>query len=149
MQVLLLQDVEGLGHAGDVKKVADGYARNYLIPRLLALPATPGSVKAAEQAREAKARKQARVQSEAQALAQLVDGQSVAFQARAGEGDRLYGSITNANIAEALQAKVGREIDKRKIELDEPIKELGAHTVTIRFAPQAEAKVIVVVERGE
>ena len=149
MQVLLLQDVEGLGHSGDVKKVADGYARNYLIPRLLALPATPGSVKAAEKAREAKARRQARAQSEAQALALLLDGQTVTFQARAGEGDRLYGSITNANIAEALQAKVGREIDKRKIVLEEPLKELGAHTITIHLAPQAEAKVIVVVEREE
>ena len=149
MQVLLLQDVEGLGQAGDVKKVADGYARNFLIPRLLALPATPGSVKAAEQAREAKTRRQARALSEAQALAQLLDGQTVTFQARAGESDRLYGSITNANIAEALQAKVGREIDKRKIVLEEPLKELGAHTITIHLAPQAEAKVIVVVEREE
>lgn len=149
MQVLLLQDVEGLGQAGTVKKVADGYARNSLTPRLLALPATPGSVKAAEQAREAKSHRQARALSEAQALAQLLDGQTVTFQARAGEGDRLYGSITNANIAEALQAKVGREIDKRKIVLEEPLKELGAHTITIHLAPQAEAKVIVVVEREE
>ena len=149
MQVLLLRDVEGLGHSGDVKKVADGFARNFLIPRGLALPATPGSVKAAEQARDAKARRQARALSEAQALAQMLDGQTVTFQARAGEGDRLYGSITNANIAEALQAKVGREIDKRKIVLEEPLKELGAHTITIHLAPEAEAKVIVVVERED
>ena len=149
MQVLLLRDVEGLGHNGDVKKVADGYARNFLLPRGLALPATPGSVKAAEQARDAKTRRQARALSEAQALAQMLDGQTVTFQARAGEGDRLYGSITNANIAEALQAKVGREIDKRKIVLEEPLKELGAHTITIHLAPEAEAKVIVVVERED
>jgi large subunit ribosomal protein L9 len=149
MQVLLLRDVEGLGHSGDVKKVAEGYARNFLIPRGLALPATPGSVKAAEQARTAKARRQARALSEAQALAQILDGQTVTFQARAGEADRLYGSITNAHIAEALQAKIGREIDKRKIVLEESIKELGAHTITIHLAPEAEAKVIVVVEREE
>jgi len=149
MQVLLLKDVDGLGHAGDVKKVADGYARNFLIPRGLGLPATPGGVKAAEQARAAKVRREARALSEAQALAQLLDGQTVVFQARAGEADRLYGSITNANIAEALQAKVGREIDKRKIVLEEPLRELGAHTVTIHLAPEAEAKVIVVVEREE
>jgi len=149
MQVLLLKDVDALGHAGDVKKVADGYARNFLIPRGLALPATPGSVKAAQQTRDAKARRQAKILSEAQAFAQLLDGQTLAFQARAGEGDRLYGSITSANIAEALQAKVGREVDKRKIVLEEPLKELGAHTVTIHLAPEAEAKVIVVIEREE
>lgn len=149
MQILLLKDVDGLGHAGDVKKVADGYARNFLIPRGLALPATSGGVKLAHQVRDAKSRREARALSEAQALAQLLDGQTVVFQARAGEADRLYGSITNANIAEALQAKVGREIDKRKIVLEEPLKELGAHTVTIHLAPEAEAKVIVVIEREE
>ena len=79
----------------------------------------------------------------------MLDGTTVTFQARAGESDRLYGSITNAHIAEALQAKVGREVDKRKIDLEEPIKQLGTHAVTIRLASEAEAKIIVVVEREE
>jgi len=149
MQILLIRDVAQLGHAGDVKKVADGYARNFLLPRGLAVPATPGAIKQVEQAQTAKARQLEKALSEAQALAQMLDGTTVTFQARAGESDRLYGSITNAHIAEALQAKVGREVDKRKIDLEEPIKQLGTHAVTIRLASEAEAKIIVVVEREE
>jgi large subunit ribosomal protein L9 len=132
MQVLLLKDVDQLGQAGEVKRVGDGYARNYLFSRGWAVPATPGAVKQAEQQR--------RVQKSHEAT-------TVTFQARAGEGDRLYGSITNANIAEALELKIGREVDRRKIDLKEPLKELGAHAVTIRLAPQAEAKITVVIER--
>lgn len=149
MQVLLLQDVEQLGQAGDIKKVADGFGRNYLIPRGLAVIATPGSIKQAELAHRAAARRQAAAISKAQALAQLLDGQTVTFQARAGEEDRLYGSITSANIAEALEEKVDQEVDRRKIDLAEPIKELGTHAVTVRLAPEAEAKITVVVEREE
>jgi large subunit ribosomal protein L9 len=149
MQVLLLQEVEQLGQTGDVKKVADGYARNYLIPRGLAVVATKGAIKQVELQQKAETRRQAQELSEAQALAQVLDGQSVAFQARAGEADRLYGSITSANIAEALEEKTGQEVDKRKIELEEPLKELGTHAVTIRLATEAEAKVTVVIEREE
>ena len=87
--------------------------------------------------------------SEAQILAQTLDGMTVTFQARAGEGDRLYGSITSANIADALSEKAGEEVDRRKIELEETIKDLGDHAITIRLAPEAEAKVTVVVEREE
>jgi len=149
MEVLLVKDVENVGHAGDVKKVSDGYARNYLLPRGLAVMASPGAIKKAKEDREANARRQARVLSEAQAMAATLDGVTVTFQARSGEGDKLYGSITNANIAAALSAKIGQEVDKRKIELEEPIKELGTHAVTIHFGPGAEAKVTVVVEREE
>ena len=149
MEVLLLQDVDRLGQAGDIKKVADGYARNYLFPRNLAVAATPGAIKKAEQEREAAARRQAQALTEAQALAQVLDGMSVTFQARAGEGDRLYGSITNGHIAEVLAEKIGQEVDRRKIVLDEPLKELGTHAITIRLAPEAEAKVTVIIEREE
>ena len=149
MQVLLMQDVDQLGHAGDVKKVAEGYARNYLIPRGLAVPATESAIKQAEQQRQAVGRRQIKVITEAQAFAQILDGVTLTFQARAGEADRLYGSITNAHIAEALTAKVGREVDKRKVDLEEPLKELGTHAVTVRLAPEAEAKIIVVIEREE
>ena len=149
MEVLLLMDVDQLGVAGDIKKVASGYARNYLFPRGLAVLATPGAIKQAELQREAEARQKAHELSEAQALAQLLDGKSVTFEARAGEGDRLYGSITSANIAEALAEEVGQEVDKRKVDLEEPLKELGMHAVTIRLAPEAEAKVTVVIEREE
>ena len=147
MEVLLLKNVDQLGRAGDVKRVSDGYARNYLIPRGLATLATPGSVKQAELHRESAAHRQAKEVSEAQALAQALDGMTVTFQARAGELDRLYGSITNVMIAEALSEKAGLEVDRRKIELEEPLKELGTHAVTIHLAPGAEAKVTVVVER--
>jgi large subunit ribosomal protein L9 len=147
MQVLLVQDVDQLGRAGDVKKVAEGYGRNYLIPRGLAIPATEAAIKQAEQQRQAVGRRQIKAVTEAQAFAQVLDGITLTFQARAGESDRLYGSITNAHIAEALTEKVGREVDKRKVDLEEPLKELGTHAVTVRLAPEAEAKIIVVVER--
>lgn len=149
MEVLLLKDVEQLGQTGEIKRVADGYARNYLIPRGLATFATPGAIKQAELVRESDVRRQAKELDKAQALAQELDGRSVTFQARAGESDRLYGSITNANIAEALEKQVGKEVDRRKIEMEEPLKELGMHAITIRLAPGAEAKVTVIIEREE
>lgn len=149
MEVLLLQDVDRLGDAGDIKKVADGYARNFLFPRNLAVAATAGAIKKAQLEREAAARRQAQALSEAQILAQALDGMNVTFHARAGEGDRLYGSITNAHIAAALSEKVGQEVDRRKIDLDDPLRELGTHAITIRLAPEAEAKVTVVIDREE
>jgi large subunit ribosomal protein L9 len=149
MQVLLLKDVDGLGEIGEVKKVADGYARNYLIPRGLAVPATEGAVRQMEAARQARLRRHAKALTEAQLLAQLLDGTTLTFHARAGETDRLYGSITNAHIAQALAEKFEREIDKRKIDLEEPLKELGTHAVTVRLAPEAEAKLTVIIEREE
>jgi large subunit ribosomal protein L9 len=149
MDVLLLKDVPGLGEAGEVKTVADGYGRNYLIPQRLAVMASPGAVKQAQRQVAADARREEREMTEAQELAQALDGLTVTFEARAGESDRLYGSITKANIAEALEKQVGQEVDRRKIELDEPLKELGTHAVTIRLASEAEAKVTVVIEREE
>jgi large subunit ribosomal protein L9 len=149
MEVLLLKDIEELGQAGKIKKVADGYARNYLLPRGLAVRATPGAIKQVEKQQQAATRRQAQELSEAQAVAQVLDGVSVTFQARAGESDRLYGSITSANIAEALAEKTGQEVDRRKIEIEEPLKELGTHAITVRLAPGAEAKVTVIIEREE
>ena len=149
MEVLLLQDVETLGQAGDIKRVADGYARNYLIPRQMAVLATPGAIKQAEVRRQAAARREVKELDEAKALAERLDGVTVSFLARAGETDRLYGSITNVNIAEALEQEIGQEVDRRKIELEEPLKELGTHAVTVKLAAEAEAKVTVVIEREE
>lgn len=149
MEVLLLKDIDGLGLAGEIKKVADGYARNYLIPRGMVSHATPGAIRQAELQQHATARREAKELSEAQALAQVLDGVTVTFQARAGDSDRLYGSVTNVNIAEALEEEIGQEVDRRKIDLEEPLKELGTHAVTIRLAAEAEAKVTVVIEREE
>jgi large subunit ribosomal protein L9 len=147
MEVLLLKNVEQLGRAGEIKKVAEGYARNFLIPRGLATTATPGAIRQAELQREGKTRRQTKELDEAQALAQALDGRTVIFQARAGELDRLYGSITTANIAEALAQQANRAVDRRKIDMEEPLKKLGTHAITIRLAPGAEAKVTVIVER--
>jgi large subunit ribosomal protein L9 len=149
MEVLLLKDVEQLGEAGEIKRVANGYARNFLIPRGLAVIATPGAVKQVELQLESEARREAKELDEAQALAEALEGRTVTFQARAGESDRLYGSITNANIADALSEQVEQEVDRRKLEMHEPLKELGTHTITIRLAPGAEAKVTVIIEREE
>jgi large subunit ribosomal protein L9 len=149
MQVLLMKNVPELGKAGEIKNVADGYARNYLFPRNLAVLATPGAIKQAKHQREAVVLREEKALSEAQAMAQLLDGRMVTFQARAGDTDRLYGSITSGNIAEALAEQVGREVDRRKVDLEEPLKELGMHAVTIRLAPGAEAKVTVIIEREE
>ncbi len=149
MEVLLLKDVGQLGSAGEVKRVADGYARNYLFPKGWATVATPGAIKQAKLEREAELKRQAKALGEAQTLAEQLDGMIVTFQARAGEQDRLYGSITSGNIAEALSEKVGQEIDRRKLELEEPLKDLGSHAVTLRLAPEAQAKITVVIEREE
>ncbi len=149
MNVLLLQDVDRLGQAGEVKRVADGYARNYLFPRELAVLATPGAVRQAENQKKAEIRREAQALTEAQALAARLDGMTVTFEARAGETGRLYGSITNVNIADSLSEKVGQEVDRRKIELDEPLKDLGTHAVTIRLAAEAEAKVTVIIRRED
>jgi large subunit ribosomal protein L9 len=149
MEVLLLKDVEQLGEAGEIKRVADGYARNFLIPQGLAAIATPGAIRQTELQRQGDVRRQAKELDEAQALAQILDGLTVTFEARAGEADRLYGSITNANIAEALEEQVDQDVDRRKIAMEEPLKELGTHAVTVRLAPGAEAKVTVIIEREE
>ena len=111
--------------------------------------ATPGAIKQAKLEREAELKRQAKALGEAQTLAEQLDGMIVTFQARAGEQDRLYGSITSGNIAEALSEKVGQEIDRRKLELEEPLKDLGSHAVTLRLAPEAQAKITVVIEREE
>ena len=147
MQVLLLKDVEGVGHAGDIKTVAGGYAQNYLFPRNLAIVATEGAMKQAQSLREAAERRRQRRMSEAKGLASRLDGQVLTFTARAGEGDRLYGSITAHDVAEALAKAIGSEIDHRFVSLEHPIKSLGEHEVTVKVAPGATAKVKVHVER--
>lgn len=149
MDVLLLQDVEQLGAAGEIQKVADGFARNFLFPRNLAVIATPGAIKQAEQQQAARVRQKAKALDEAKSFAQALDGLTVTFKARAGEGDRLYGSITSGDIAEALSPLVGDEVDRRKIVLEESIKDLGTHSVSVRLAAEAVATVTVVVERDE
>ncbi len=149
MQVLLLQDVKGLGKAGEVKNVADGYARNYLIPRKLAVRATPAELQRVESIRKAALRRQRREESEAEALAAELAEVTLTFKAKAGETGKLYGSVTTGHIAEALSEKMGMEFDKRKIELEEPLRELGEHAVPIKLAPTVTGTIQVVIEAEE
>ncbi len=149
MQVLLLKDVPNLGKAGTVKNVADGYARNYLFPKKLAVPATPEAMKQAEAIRQAAMRKQQRIEEAAETLAKELEAVTLTFKAKAGESGKLYGSVTAAHIAEALSAKMGMEFDKRKIDLEDSLKELGTHQVRIKLAPTVTASVRVVIEPEE
>jgi large subunit ribosomal protein L9 len=149
MKVLLTETVNNLGSAGEVKKVADGYARNFLIPKGLAVPATEGALKQAELRRQAETRRQKREEVKAESLAGTLSQVTLTFQAKAGETDKLYGSITNADIAEALERETGQAIDKRKVELEEPIRELGSYYVPIKLLPNLAPRITVIVERED
>lgn len=150
VKVLLVKDVPELGNAGEVYNVAGGYARNYLMPRGLAVLATRGALKQAEEIKAAALRRRARERANAEAQAQMIMGRRLLFTANAGGNDRLYGSITTADIAEKLSQELGFEVDRRKIELDHGIRELGIHTVSIRLMPDVTATFQVgVVREGE
>lgn len=149
MRVLLLKEVKGLGKPGDVKEVAGGYASNYLFPNKLAEPATEGGVKVAQQTKEAESRKVEKKANEAKNLAAKLQGQTVVLKARSGEGDRLYGSITGHDVAEALTKSTGLAIDKRIVDLEHPIKSLGRHDVVLRFGGGLTSTVTVIVERSK
>ncbi len=148
VKVLLLEDVENLGHAGSVVSVADGYARNFLIPRKLARSVTEGSLKEIETLRQAAERKRQRQLNDAQELARRLDGLTLTFRARAGEKGKLYGSITTADLAAALQERIGHEIDRRKI-ISQPLRQLGQHEVEIHLMANVVARVNVVIEPEE
>jgi large subunit ribosomal protein L9 len=146
MKVILSKDVQGTGKAGEVKDVADGYARNYLIPRKLAIPATGGALKNVEQKKAAEEKKAATEEAAARALADRLTSAPVVLTAKVGDQGRLYGSITNGDIADQLSAQLGQPIDRRKIELDEPIRQLGTFEVTIRLHRAVSASVKVDVQ---
>ncbi len=147
MKVVLLRDVPNLGQAGEVKEVADGYARNYLIPKGLATPATEGLIRHAVETRQAAEQRRIRQLASAREMAARLQGAAVTIRARAGQGDRLYGSITSQQIAEAIAQQLGVEVDRRRIELDAPIRTLGTHPVRVQLGPEIAAQVQVVVER--
>ena len=149
MKVVLREEVKGLGTAGDVKDVADGYARNFLIPRRLATPATPGALKNVEAQRASAAKRQAQVEAEARALAARVGSTTLTLKARVGSQERLYGSITAGDIAAALGQELGTPFDRRKLVLEEAIRELGTHTVPVHLARDVTANLTVRVEPEE
>lgn len=140
MKVILRSDVERLGSAGDVVSVAAGYARNFLLPRGFAVAANDGNVTLIEVEKKRVAKDQVRLKEEAEALAKELEKISLTISKQSGEEDKLFGSVTNMEIAEAL-AKENHEIDKRKIILEEPIKALGIYTVPIKIHTEVTANV--------
>jgi len=148
MEVILREDVPQLGQRGDLVKVKPGYARNYLIPRKLAMPASAGARKQVADMKAANARKDAREKSGAESLAAQLGELTLTLTAKAGEQDQLFGSVTTMDIAAALEAK-GFNIDRRTIELEEPIKTIGEYSVPVRLHHQVTAAVKVNVTREE
>jgi large subunit ribosomal protein L9 len=146
MQIILQEDVEKLGTRGEVVTVKEGYARNFLLPRKLALEASPGNLKRLEKIRTTLAKRTATERDQAQKQAELLKDVTVSFSRKAGESDQLFGSVTAADIAEALAAQ-GFEVDKRRIELAEPIKVVGQHEVTAKLVHGVTASFKVIVSR--
>lgn len=146
MQIILQEDVEKLGNRGQLVEVAEGYARNFLLPRKLALEATSGNLKRLEKMRAAFAKKEATEKEAASTLAGLLANVSVELVRKAGENDQLFGSVTSADIAEALAAK-GYNVDKRKIALADPIKLVGEFDVPVKLHREVGTTVKVVVRK--
>ncbi len=148
MEVILREDVEKLGNRGQMVKVADGYARNFLLPRRLAVAATEANKKIVEQERQAALRREAKEKSAAEDLGKMMAGLSVTFRQKAGEQDQLFGSVTAKDIAEALE-KQNYNIERRKIHLDEPIKQLGEFKVPVRLHRDVTVEITVHVVKEE
>ncbi|MFC1906412.1 50S ribosomal protein L9 [Chloroflexota bacterium] len=149
MKVVFIQDVSNVARAGDIKEVASGYGRNFLIPQKLALLASSPAVSAIEAQRKISTRNQQQTEAEVVELANQLDGREVILKAQVGVKDRLYGSITNADIATELESATGLVIDKKKIDLVKPIHQLGNYEVTIRLAKDVIPKIKVIVTEGE
>ena len=143
MKVILLQDVPGLGKPGDVKEVANGYARNYLLPNQLVTAATPGELANLQQRVAAAQRRTEKQRQEHDSIATRLAAVTLTFAVRVGRGDRLYGSVTSQNIADALAEQEHLHIDRHTIQLREPIRTLGTFEVPVRVAPKVEPKVTV------
>ncbi|HEY1212896.1 MAG TPA: 50S ribosomal protein L9 [Bryobacteraceae bacterium] len=145
MEVILREDVEKLGTRGSVVKVANGYARNFLLPKRLAVAATESNKKIVEQEREAYLRREAKAKGDAEDLAKLMANVTLTFRHRVGENEHLFGSVTAKDIADALEAQ-RFHIDRRKVHLDEPIRTLGQHKVSLRLHRDVSTDINVVVE---
>ena len=145
MEVILREDIDKIGSRGAVVKVADGYARNFLLPKRLAVPASEANKKIVDQEREAHLRREAKAKSESEDLAKLMTNVTVTFHQRVGENNQLFGSVTAKDIADALEAQK-YHVERRKIHLDEPIRTLGEHKVTLRLHRDVPAEITVIVE---
>jgi large subunit ribosomal protein L9 len=144
MEVILKEDVAKLGSRGDVVRVAEGYGRNFLLPRRLAIEASADNKKVVEQMRAAAVRRSAKEKAQAEELSKQFDGLSVSFQRRSGEHDQLFGSVTSGDLADALEKK-GFNIDRRKIQLHEPLKTLGEFAVPVKLHKDVTAHLKVVI----
>ena len=145
MRVLLTKDVDNLGHAGDVKEVADGYGRNFLLRRKLAVAAGKGVEAEAKRLREATVKRETKDRNEAQAVADEIDNKTVVVRLKVGAEDKAFGSITNQDIAAALKAQHRLDVDRHKIDLKEPIRTLGEHQVSLKLHRDVSAHVNVIV----
>ncbi len=139
MRVILRDDIAAVGHKGDVVDVADGFARNYLVPKGLALVASPGVLAQAGAMRDARAKRQARDREAAEQVARQLTAAVVRVPAKAGADGRLFGAVTPADLVAAVSAQAGVELDRRRVQPQEPIKALGAHEVPVRLHPEVEA----------
>src|ERR1700704_3557927 len=148
MEVILRVDIENLGARGQVVKVAPGYARNFLLPKRMAVAATEANKKIVEQERQAHLRKEVKAQGEAEDLAKIMTGATVRIAQKAGENDQLFGSVTSKDIAEALSAQ-NYNIDRRKVQLEEPIRTLGEFKVPVRLHRDVTVEITVVVAKEE
>lgn len=148
MEVILKEDIESLGHRGDIVKVADGYGRNYLLPKKLAMQATAANKAVIEQMKAAAVRRSAKEKSEAELLVAQLDALALVFERKAGESEHLFGSVTSADIAHELEHK-GFTIDRRKVQLDEPLKQIGEFLIPVKLHREVTAHVKVTVKGEE
>jgi large subunit ribosomal protein L9 len=149
MKVVLTEEVQGLGQASQIKEVADGYARNYLLPKGLATIATPGAIKEVEQRQAAEKKRQDKLDQEMSSIGKKLDGTTITVRSKVGEGGKLYGSITTQDIAEALEQQASQSVDRRRIEIDEPIRHVGSYKVPVKLSKNVTANVNLTVEGEE
>ncbi|MEE3420374.1 MAG: 50S ribosomal protein L9 [Lachnospiraceae bacterium] len=148
MKVILLQDVKSLGKKGEIVNASDGYARNMLLPKKLALPATPGNLKDLQMKKKGEEKKAAEIKKEAEDLKSLIEKKSISVAIKVGEGGRAFGSVSTKDLAEAVKSQIGVDVDKKKIILASPIKELGTTTVSVKLHPEVTADLKVEVKEA-
>lgn len=148
MKVVLIQDVKNLGKAGDIKEVADGYARNFLIPKGLAAEATSAKAKEVEEKKKSLENQKKKELAQAESQKAKIDGKMVEIKVKTGENDRLFGAVTPKEIAEAIAKNLGVSVDKKKIEIEEPIKQLGDYEVKIKLYSGVQASLKVKVSKA-
>lgn len=149
MRVVLLENLPGKGRAGEIREVSKGYAKNFLLPRRLALAATPAIIRQVESRLEKEKLEESIDREKLLELAQQIEGREIRFKARTGTGERLFGSVTAADVAEELGRAAGYVVDKKKIVLEKPFRQTGSYEVTVKLASDIRPRITVVIEEGE